>query len=113
MSRIKSIVTVSVIIIALLTSMTQVQAAGEEQSTGTSDLVTGAACFIITPVYGAFKLAFAGLGAIVGGATWMFTGGDEKAAQKVWDSSLKGTYIITPDHLAGKKPVEFVGSTNS
>lgn len=84
--------------------------AENDTRTGTSQLVTGASCFLLTPVYGAFKLAFAGTGAIIGGFTWLFTGGDEGAAQKVWDSSLKGTYVITPDHLSGEKPVEFIGS---
>ncbi len=53
-----------------------------------------------------------GGGAIVGGFTWLFTGGDQEAAQGVWDTSLKGTYIITPEHLKGEKPVQFVGSTD-
>lgn len=83
--------------------------AQDTEHTGTSDLVTGAACFVLTPVYGAFKLAFAGAGALVGGLTWAFTGGDQEAAQRVWDTSLKGTYIITPDHLEGKKAVRFIG----
>lgn len=90
-----------------------VHAAEMAEDTGTSQLLTGAACFILTPVYGAFKLAFAGTGAIVGGLAWTFTGGDEKAAQKIWDASLQGTYIITPDHLKGKKSVEFVGSSDA
>jgi len=82
--------------------------AAQAQS-GTSQLVTGAACFIATPVYGAFKLAFAGVGSVIGGLTWVFTGGDYYAAKKVWDASQKGTYIITPEHLSGAKPIEFVG----
>lgn len=97
------------VVIAVLASFQPVQAAEQEEPSGTSQLVTGAACFILTPVYGAFKLAFAGAGAIVGGLTWVFTGGDDQAAQRVWDASLKGTYIITPDHLAGDKQVHFVG----
>ena len=90
-----------------------VHAAEMEEDTGSSQLLTGAACFILTPVYGAFKLVFAGTGAIVGGLAWTFTGGDEEAAQKIWDASLKGTYIITPDHLRGKESVEFVGSSDA
>lgn len=78
---------------------------------GTNDLATGAASFLLTPVYGAFKLAFAGAGAIIGGLTWVFTGGDNASAQHVWDASLKGTYIITPEHLEGEKPIHFVGET--
>ena len=104
---------VLIFLFVLLVPISEIQAAEEKSSTGTSDLVTGAACFILTPVYGAFKLVFAGTGAIVGGLTWVFTGGDEEAAQRVWDASLRGTYIISPDHLAGRKPVEFIGSTKS
>ncbi len=107
----------SLVVILLLTCILgqlaiQPEARAEEPTpTATSDLVSGASCFIVSPVYGAFKLAFAGAGAIVGGFTWLFTGGDQEAAQRVWDTSLKGTYIITPEHLKGEKPVQFVGST--
>lgn len=82
-----------------------------QAQSGTSEFVTGAACFIVTPVYGAFKLAYAGIGTIAGGLTWLFTGGDYYSAKKVWDASQKGTYIITPEHLNGSRPIEFVGST--
>lgn len=77
----------------------------------TEDLVPGAACFLLTPVYGAFKLAFAGAGAITGGLAWVFTGGDEDPAQQIWTASMRGTYVITPEHLRGEKPVRFVGVT--
>ncbi len=103
------VMVVATILSLALVIPADLRAEGESQ-TGTSQLVTGASCFLLTPVYGAFKLAFAGTGAIVGGFTWLFTGGDEAAAQKVWDSSLKGTYVITPDHLSGQKQVQFVGS---
>lgn len=96
-----------------LGSIQPVHAAELEEETGTSQLLSGAACYILTPVYGAFKLAFAGAGAIVGGLAWTFTGGDEEAAQRIWDASLKGTYIITPDHLSGKESVEFVGPSGA
>lgn len=77
----------------------------------TNDLATGAASFILIPVYGAFKLSFAGAGAIVGGLTWVFTGGDESSAQQVWDASLKGTYIMTPEYLEGEKPIRAGGAS--
>ncbi|RMH36387.1 MAG: hypothetical protein D6690_05950 [Nitrospirae bacterium] len=106
---------VTLILIAALTfhimTVPMVQAAEIEDSSGTADLVTGAACFLLTPVYGAFKLAFAGAGIIIGGLTWVFTGGDDQAAQRVWDASMKGTYIITPEHLSGEKPIVFIGPT--
>lgn len=99
-----------ILALSLLISLSPAHA-DENTESGTSQLVTGAACIVVTPVYGVFKLVYAGAGAIAGGLTWLFTGGDKKSAQKVWDASLKGTYIITPDHLKGKKPIHFVGPT--
>jgi hypothetical protein len=68
-----------------------------------------AASFALTIPYGAAKCAFALTGAIVGGLTYVFTGLDTNAAKKVWHTSMYGTYIITPEHLRGEKPVRFLG----
>jgi hypothetical protein len=65
----------------------------------------------VTPVYGAFKLAFATVGVVVGGFTWLFTGADVESAQKVWDTTIKGTYVISPAELTGDRPIEFTGRT--
>jgi hypothetical protein len=62
-----------------------------------------------TLLYLPLKLAFAIGGGIVGGLTYVFTAGDEHAAKSVWNTSLYGTYIITPDHLEGNRPVRFLG----
>jgi len=82
----------------------------QEQNTNVAtDLLAGFASFLVTPVYGAFKLTFASLGALTGGLAWAFTGGDERVAQEIWQTTMGGTYVITPDHLAGRKPVRFTG----
>jgi len=62
-----------------------------------------------TLVYLPLKLAFAIGGGIVGGLTYAFTGGNEQAAKSVWNTSLYGTYLITPDHLQGNRPIRFLG----
>jgi hypothetical protein len=87
--------------------------AEETGGSGTSDLLMGASCLVVGVPYTAFKLTFAGLGAIFGTFTYALTGGDEEAAKKVWDPSLRGTYIITPEHLKGEKRVEFVGKNTA
>lgn len=83
----------------------------EEGSTESTEsqggLGIGAA--LLTIPYGVAKVVFALCGGIVGGLTYVFTGADEKAAKKVWDTSIRGTYVITPDHLKGNKPVRFLG----
>jgi hypothetical protein len=66
-----------------------------------------------TLLYLPLKLAFAIGGGIVGGLTYAFSGGNEKAAMPVWETSLYGTYIITPDHLQGNRPIRFLGVADS
>lgn len=74
-----------------------------------SEAGLGVASVILSIPYGAVKVAYAILGGITGGFTYALTGGNLKAAEAVWDTSLRGTYIITPEHLRGEKPIRFFG----
>jgi len=71
----------------------------------------GVASVLLTLPYGAAKILYAGLGGIVGGATWVLTGGNTETAQTVWDPSFYGDYVITPEHLTGKTPLRFYGES--
>ena len=62
-----------------------------------------------TLLYLPVKVAFAIGGGIVGGLAYAFSGGNEHAAKSIWDTSLYGTYLITPDHLQGNRPIRFLG----
>ena len=70
-----------------------------------------AASWLVTLPYGALKVGFALVGGVVGGMTYALSGGNLKAAQSVWTTSMYGTYIITPEHLKGEKPVHFIGQS--
>ena len=83
--------------------------AAEEESSPGNDAALGAGSFFLTLVYTPVKLAYAILGGIIGGFTYGLTGGDLEIAQSVWEPSVYGTYVITPDHLKGNEPVRFVG----
>ncbi|HYM89827.1 MAG TPA: hypothetical protein VES92_12025 [Nitrospiraceae bacterium] len=72
-----------------------------------------AAAGVSTLLYFPLKAAFAIGGGIVGGLTYIFSGLDESSAKKVWDTTLYGTYIITPDHLQGNRPIRFLGVADS
>jgi len=78
------------------------------QSTA-SQFGLGVSSFFLTIPYGLAKVVYAMLGGIMGGFTYALTGGNDRAAKAVWDSSLRGTYVITPDHLKGDKAVRFLG----
>ena len=82
---------------------------GDQNETSGSGAGLSAASWVLTLPYGAAKCAFALLGGIVGGFTYGLTGGDLDTAKKVWTTSMYGTYIITPEHLKGEKPVRFFG----
>lgn len=55
------------------------------------------------------KGAFAIGGGIVGGLAYVFSGLNEQTAKSIWIPSLYGTYVITPEHLTGDRPVRFLG----
>ena len=72
-----------------------------------------AAAGVSTLLYFPLKAVFAICGGIVGGLAYAFSGGNEQAAKSIWDTSLYGTYIITPDHLEGNRPIRFLGVAES
>ncbi|WP_447978890.1 hypothetical protein [Candidatus Nitrospira bockiana] len=80
----------------------------QSENTGVQYGFGTASVFLSIP-YGLGKFLFATLGGIFGGFTYAFSGGNEKAAKSVWDTSMRGTYVITPEHLKGEKSVRFFG----
>ncbi|BFU95004.1 MAG: hypothetical protein NTNFB02_17260 [Nitrospira sp.] len=62
-----------------------------------------------TILYLPVKTAFAIGGGLVGGLAYVFSGGNEHAAKSIWTTSMYGTYVITPEHLRGDKPIRFLG----
>lgn len=90
-------------------STTTPSSEGGNASSAGMQVAAGLSNFLYLPL----KLAFAIGGGIVGGLTYAFSGGNEKAAMPVWETSLYGTYIITPDHLQGNRPIRFLGVADS
>ncbi len=85
----------------------------DSNETSAADLGMEVASGVATFVYFPFKAVFALGGGIVGGLTYVFTGGDEEAAKSVWQTSMEGTYNITPKNLTGEEPVHFFGPTQN
>ncbi len=69
----------------------------------------GAAAGLSTLLYLPLKAAFAIGGGLVGGLAYALSGGNETAAKSIWTTSMYGTYIITPEHLRGDRPIRFLG----
>lgn len=55
------------------------------------------------------KMLYATGGCIVGTLGYAFTAGNLEAAQNIWAPSVGGTWILTPEMMAGKQPILFSG----
>jgi hypothetical protein len=65
---------------------------------------------LATAVYAPAKVLYAATGVIVGGIGWGLSGGSREAMDAVMNPAVEGDYVITPEHLRGERPVEFVGA---
>ena len=61
-------------------------------------------------IYIPAKAVTAALGCAVGGIVGLLTGGDVRSAYALWVPMASGTFIVTPAHLDGERPLEFFGS---
>ena len=105
-----------VIVLVVIAYGTMLVAPAWSQSTSTDSLQgtasgagMGAASAAATILYFPFKAAFAIGGGIVGGLAYVFSGFSESTAKSIWVPSVYGTYVITPEHLSGDRPVRFLG----
>ena len=106
------------VVLTISVSVCVVAPSAWSQDSHTPDLKTeptgsqfglGAASFFLTLPYGFAKVVYAGFGGIVGGLAYALTAGNDKTAKTIWYTSLRGTYVITPEHLKGDRPVQFFG----
>ncbi len=79
------------------------------ESTAGDDVGIGVASFLVSIPYFVAKSVTALLGGIVGGFTYLLSGFNKNAADQVWYTTIPGDYIITPDHLRGKRDIRFTG----
>ncbi|HSB80350.1 MAG TPA: hypothetical protein VLM91_16335 [Candidatus Methylomirabilis sp.] len=78
------------------------------ESTGVQ-IGTGVGSVVGSAVYFPFKASFCILGGVSSGFTYLFAG--EKAAERVADTSCRGTWAISPNVVKGKETVHFAGTT--
>jgi hypothetical protein len=105
---------VTLIVVLAFMSLTTIPAWSQPSSSDTQQGTASgagmqAASAVTTILYFPFKAAFAIGGGIVGGLAYAFSGGSEQTAMNIWIPSVYGTYLITPEHLAGDRPVRFFG----
>ncbi|MCH8084093.1 MAG: hypothetical protein IH885_07640 [Myxococcales bacterium] len=69
----------------------------------------GSAAAICSLVYGPVKMVYSVMGVVFGGFSWVLSGGDTEVMTAVISPAVRGDYVITPSHLRGEIPVEFIG----
>jgi len=103
----------SVLVVVATLSVCQAQAVWAAEKVNEANLASeiglGASSFVLSVPYGAAKVSTAIVGGVVGGLAYLFSGFDKQVADSVWHMTIEGDYVITPDHLKGKKALRFSG----
>lgn len=77
--------------------------------TGDHSAMTYVGTVLANVLYFPAKVIFAAGGAAVSGIAYVVTLGDEQASGEVWQTTVDGDYVVTPDMIEGKRPVRFSG----
>jgi hypothetical protein len=59
------------------------------------------------------KVAYGTLGGVAGGAVYVFSHRNRHTAHRIWNNSLGGDYVLTPEMVTGQEPIHFMGSASS
>ena len=100
--RIRSVLLMVVLAVALQPGPAMAQSGASEAGVG----IGSALCSL---VYGPTKITYAILGLVFGGMAWGLAGGDADVANAVITPAVRGDYVVTPSHLRGERPLEFIG----
>jgi hypothetical protein len=76
----------------------------------TEELGYGLGAALASIFYIPAKVTYAGLGLLTGGLGFVLTGGRADVANNIIYPSVRGNYVVTPNHLKGTEPIYFVGA---
>lgn len=71
---------------------------------------TYAGTVLVDVFYFPAKVVVAGAGVVISSLAYLVTVGDSSAFSSVWNSAVKGDYVVTPRMIEGKERVHFFGS---
>ena len=71
------------------------------------DVGVGTATVAANVFYVPAKLVYATLGGITGGFAYVLTGANFQIAERVWNPSLGGDYILNRSHIRGAETIYF------
>lgn len=62
-------------------------------------------------VYVPVKAVFAGGGAVTSGVSYVVTLGRPEPTDTIWNTTVGGDYVMTPDMIEGREPIHFAGAS--
>lgn len=69
----------------------------------------GIAAGVVSLVYTPAKVLYALGGGAVAGMAYLASAGDQDVTEPILTPSLRGDYVVTPEHLKGERSLEFFG----
>jgi hypothetical protein len=94
---------------ALAIALAPSVAAAEQPNGMANEAGIGVVAALGTLVYGPVKIVYAALGLVFGGAAWGLSGGDNEVLNAVVTPSVRGDYVLTPEHIRMERSIEFFG----
>ena len=94
--------------LGLVLLLTPPAARADDDSTAYSGLA-GIGAVLCTLVYVPAKIAYAVGGTVISGLAYAWTVGDTAVSGPIFYSSVRGDYVVLPEHLEGRTKLEFVG----
>ncbi len=98
----------SVALVTCLLAIT-LQPNGVRAEEGGADSAAGAAAGLCTLIYSPLKMTYAALGLVIGGIAWGLSAGDASVLHALVTPSIRGDYVVTPDHILRRRTLEFFG----
>jgi len=83
--------------------------AAAREPTSMGDVTLGLASGACTLVYTPVKIAWAVSGTAVAGLVYLFSVGNSDVTGTVFRLSAGGDYVVTPDHLKGRRVLRLIG----
>lgn len=74
-----------------------------------SDAGVGIAAGLASLVYTPAKVLYALGGGVAAGMAYLASAGNQDVAEPILTPSLRGDYVVTPEHLRGERTLEFFG----
>jgi hypothetical protein len=74
-----------------------------------SEVGYGMLSAVTSLVYAPVKIVYAVGGGVIGGLAWLLSAGDNDVMNAIVTPAVRGDYVVTPTHLRGEQPLEFIG----